>query len=304
MTSSFIICTKDRPLDIQNCVKSIAQQTILPQELIVVDASSSNICYENKRNCEGILKNRIKLIYITSKPSLTKQRNIGVDNASGDIIFFFDDDVILECDYHEKMLYVYQQESIERIGGVRGTVGNEYPMGVTKIYLLRLFMLTRHSVNERSRFLRSGHYVFIPKPRKIISVECMAGGVCSYYRKVFNEFRSDEALDGYALKEDMDLSYRVSRKYKLYQTPDAILYHYHSKTSRISVEESSMMRVVNSYYMFKKNIPQLFLNKVCFLWSLLGMIFIDSIRLLTHRDIGTFRGTVKGSFEILKRFFR
>lgn len=65
MTSSFIICTKDRPLDLQSCVKSIAQQTILPQELIVVDASVINITYENKINCENILKkyNQIYLHY-------------------------------------------------------------------------------------------------------------------------------------------------------------------------------------------------------------------------------------------------
>jgi len=304
MTSSFIICTKDRPLDLQNCVKSIVQQTILPQELIVVDASVINITYENKINCENILKNIIKFIYLTSKPSLTKQRNIGVDNANGDIVFFFDDDVILEQDYHEKILHVYQQKSTERLGGVRGTIGNEYPMGLFKIYLLRLFMLTRLSVNEKSRFLRSGHYVFIPKPKEIIGVECMAGGVCSYYRKIFNEFRSDEKLNGYALKEDMDLSYRVSRKYSLYQTPDAILYHYHSKTSRISIEESSTMRVVNTYYMFKKNMPQTFTNKISFLWSLFGMTIINFTRLITHRDIEHFKGTIKGLIKILTQFFK
>lgn len=301
MQSSFIICTKDRPNDLQKCVESIIRQTILPEELIIVDASKKNICHANQENCEKILGAKIRFIYITSEPSTTKQRNIGVDSASGDLIFFFDDDVILEHDYHEKTLFVYRQKLNEKIGGVRGTIGNERAMSLPKLLLLRFFMLTRQSVNEKSRFLRSGHYVYISQPKEIISVECMPGGVCSYYRKVFNEFRFDEALNGYALKEDMELSYRVSRKYKLYQTPDAILYHYHSRTSRVNDETSAMLRVINSYYLFKKNIPQTFVNKLCFFWSLSGIISTDFFRLLMSQNIGNIKGTLKGTLKILRQ---
>lgn len=305
MTSSFIICTKDRPVDLQNCIKSIANQTVLPQEIIIVDASSDgNINFENQKNCENILGNKIKLIYIKSDPSTTRQRNMGVDNAISDIVFFVDDDVILKPDYHEKMLDVYQEKSGEGIGGVSGTVENYHPMALPSLLLRRFFMLTRHSVNEKSRFLRSGNYVYIPKPNEIIPIECIQGCVCSYYRKVFNEFRFDENLSGYALKEDMELSYRISRKYKLYQTPYAVLYHYLSAINRSRIEELSRLRVIYSYYLFKKNIPQTIVNRLCFFWSLLGCITIDFIRLLILKDMKSVKGDLKGVREVLNQIFR
>ena len=297
ITSSFIICTKDRPEDLQKCVESILEQTVLPQECIVVDASANST--ENENNCKRIINKRIKFMHIKSEPSTTKQRNIGVDNSRGDIVFFLDDDVILDKEYHEKMLSVYRERSGDDVGGVRGTIGNEEALTQPKLFLRRFFMLTRYSVNEESKFLPSGNYVYIPQPKEIIEVECMPSGVCSYYKKVFNEFRFDETLNGYALKEDMELSYRVSRKYKLYQTPYAILYHYNSRTGRMSIEESAALRIINSYYLFKKNMPRSFFNNLCFSWSLLGTIIIDFIRLLTHQDTENIRGSLKGIAKII-----
>jgi GT2 family glycosyltransferase len=304
MTSSFIICTKDRPVDLQNCIKSIASQTVLPQEVIIVDASNDDNSVENQKNCEVILGDKIKLIYIKSEPSTTRQRNMGVDNASGNIVFFVDDDTILKPDYHEKMLDVYQEKSGERTGGVSGTVENYHRMALPSLLLHRFFMLTRYSVNEKSRFLRSGHYVYIPKPKEIIPIEGIQSCVGSYYRKVFNEFRFDENLSGYALGEDIELSYRISRKYKLYQTPYAVLYHYLSATNRSSIEELSRLRVINIYYLFKKNIPQTIVNRLCLFWSLLGCITIDFIRSLIFKDMKRVKGDLKGVRDVLNQIFR
>ena len=65
---------------------------------------------------------------------------------------------------------------------------------------------------------------FIPEsetqiPQDIKEVELCSGGNTSYLREVFEEFFFDEEFDGYAPMEDIDFSYRVSRKYKLIVDP-------------------------------------------------------------------------------------
>ena len=36
--------------------------------------------------------------YLRSVPSLTRQRNLGIDDASGEVVVFLDDDVTIEPD--------------------------------------------------------------------------------------------------------------------------------------------------------------------------------------------------------------
>ncbi len=50
MRYSIIIVTKDRPADLQNCASSIVNQTVLPHEVIIVDASSDSTSAENKKS--------------------------------------------------------------------------------------------------------------------------------------------------------------------------------------------------------------------------------------------------------------
>lgn len=304
MTSSFIICTKDRPSDLQKCVESIARQTILPYELIIVDASSENVSSENKKNCERILGNKIKLIYIRSEPSTTKQRNIGVDNASGDIVFFLDDDVILEQNYHRKMLEVYKLKSDQNIGGVRGSFAIDKSTCIDRILdrtFRKLFLMARYSMNEKSRFLPSLQYVFIEKPTEIIEIECMPACICSYYRKIFNKFKFDEMLDKYAFAEDKDLSYRVSRKYKLYQTPYALLSHNHSPISRLSVRECRKVETINRHYLAKKHLPPRSINWLAYYWSLVGYLLFFTIKNCLTLNYNDLLGTVDGIRSIMMK---
>jgi len=303
MTSSFIICTKDRLLDLEDCIKSITRQTVLPSEVIIVDASEDKISAENEKNSKAILGDKIKLIFLRGEPSTTRQRNIGIDHASGDIVFFLDDDVILEPDYHRKILEVYELKKDENIGGVMGSFNNYHKTKWIEICFRRLFLMQRNEVSgRRGRTQLSFNPIGIFKPKTLIRVEYMPGCICSYYRKVVEEFRFDEALDKYALSEDWDLSYRVSRKYILYQTPDATLFHKMSPVNRLEYKNLRRLQAINMHYLAQKHIPRRSLRWLAVYWGMIGYSLFFIVRGIIDLNFGEIKGFLEGIKYIAKKY--
>jgi len=297
MTCSIVICTMDRPGDLICCVKSIMKQTLLPKELIIVDAGVSN----NKHALDKLTHNRpLQLLYLKSEASTTKQRNIGVERATGAIILFLDDDTVLENDYIEKMLDIYDAKRDDNIGGVEGTIINDIAPDFIGISIFKgCFFLQRSRWTGKSKVLPSGNFLLIPWPKNVIEVECMAGGCCSYYRDIILRYKFDETLTKYAWKEDQDVAYRVARDYKLYKTPYARLYHNHSAVARNNAREVDYKKIINNYYIFKKNIPQTLKNKSCFYWSLLGLLLSGVARSVGERNLDYMIGRLNGIMELL-----
>jgi glycosyltransferase involved in cell wall biosynthesis len=296
--SSFIICTKDRPDDLTTCVKSIIRQTILPGELVIVDSGKSVGLEKNIK--ELISETPIKLKYIYSQPGVNRQRNIGVKEAAGEIVFFFDDDVILEPDYHEKALEAYEEKKGDNIYGLQGTITNISPADFITRIIQRIFLLRRNIYQGKNKMLASGFHINVIKPQQIIPVEVFHG-IMSFRKEVFHYFQFDEFLSarGYAMADDKDFSYRVSRKFNLFQTPYARLVHLPSKVSRPNKKEIEEQRILNNYYLFKKNMPQTLKNRLCFYWALLGLVILSFYRSINLKDLSPVWGTLRGLFKMM-----
>jgi glycosyltransferase involved in cell wall biosynthesis len=124
ITFSIVICTLNNLVGLEKCITSITQQTLKPDEIIIVHGTIDREIEESiTERIQHILQsNLITLKYIKAIRSLVLQRNIGIDNAGGDVIIFLDDDVILEKDYFYYLLDVYQSKWSESLGGVQGTI--------------------------------------------------------------------------------------------------------------------------------------------------------------------------------------
>jgi glycosyltransferase involved in cell wall biosynthesis len=107
MQVSVIIPTYNRQKDLKTCLNSILIQTKLPKEVIIVDDSDNDKIENLITEENGIFENKnIDLRYIRNKrgKSLTIARNVGIDNSTGDVVLFLDDDVILDKDYIKEQL--------------------------------------------------------------------------------------------------------------------------------------------------------------------------------------------------------
>lgn len=269
---SIIIPTMNREKDLWNCVNSVIKQTVKPDELIIVDDGDLNAS-----SYRAILQNNeINSIYIRKKEQgLTKSRNLGVASASGDIVLFLDDDVILDNAYIENILKVFACDALKKIGGVSGVIIN-IPKPTRRDefwhFMERLFCI---SSKENGRILPSGFRSGMCTVHVEKKVDLLTGCNMAYRKEVFSDLQFDEYYKGYAFGEDRDFSYRVSKKYDLVITPHAKVQHLSTNAGRIDICKLNYMRIINQWYFFKKNMQKSFKNCCCFCLALFGLMVIN-----------------------------
>lgn len=291
---SVVICTKDRPRELATCLESLSRQRMLPLEVLVVDASAQApeaVVEDFRRAVAGGC--RVELI--RAQPGLPRQRNIGIRAARGDVVVFFDDDVILEPDYLWELARVYERDTAHAIGGVGGAqVPDPTPRETAaRRTWARMFLLAGYG---SGRLKRSGHaeYAFCPDTER--EVDFLSGCNMSFRRAVFDDQLFDERLSGYAIGEDLQFSYRVSRRWKLVLTPRARLEHRHTGGGRPRPGRLEEMRVVNRF-LFVRDVVRLGgAGWVPYAWSELGTL----LQTLRHPGNGRLRGRLRGHGRVLR----
>lgn len=296
--SSFVIATRNRPNDLLTTVRSLVAQTVLPAELVIVDSSDET---PTRTEIEALCSSAgIKLDFHHPAPrGLTVQRNVGIDRSSGDPVFFVDDDVWLDPDCHEEVLNEYERWGPE-LGGVRATPKRPArPSLGTRIYR-RIFGIGGWWP-EASGKVRPGFYAEgVSDSAGVRRIEYFNGWFMSYRREVFDHERFDEALAGYGYKEDIDFSYRVSRRYTLVQTPAARCDHLKSDASRMSSHQLQRMNLANQFYLHRKLMPQTLFHKAALWWAWIGLFILNAGKAAQTRDPGLVTGMVAGAWEQLR----
>jgi GT2 family glycosyltransferase len=293
--SAFVIATRNRPDDLRNTVASVLAQSVLPAELCIVDSSDEAA---TRADIEGICKEAgLELDYVHPAPrGLTVQRNVGIDRTKGDPVFFIDDDVALAPDCHERVLDVYDEWGA-KIGGVRATPTRPArPALLTRLYR-RLFGIGGWWPESSGKVRRGFYAEGISDSAGVRRIEYMNGWFMSYRREVFDQERFDEALSGYAYKEDIDFSYRVSRHFTLVQTPHARCDHLKSDSARMNSHQLQRMNLANQFYLHRKLMPQTGRNKAALWWALIGLFILNLGKAVQTRDSGLVTGMVTGAWE-------
>jgi GT2 family glycosyltransferase len=296
---SVIIPTKDRIQDVIACLEHALVQTLLPDEILVVDGSDTD-----KLNAEIKLRfsEDTRIRYISSKPGLTHQRNVGIDASFGDITVFIDDDVILDKDCLKEIMHVFKTYPKD-IGGVTVNLIEKYqtegkPGFWGKIkdaiarFLLSLFFLTRWG---NGKFQPSGFPTLIKSGSvdKIIFCESLFGSCMAFRRELFDELRFNEDLYQCRYAEDDEFAYRLSRKYKSIYTPHAKAIH-----NRSQLERNRYIRMkglmINHLCHFRKNLPQDLKHSLAFYWSVIGLFLAEAVLAIAERNSGGLKGLWEG----------
>ncbi|HZP42488.1 MAG TPA: glycosyltransferase family A protein [Candidatus Binatia bacterium] len=292
MTVSVVICTRDRPDDLADCLASLARQTRRPHEVIVVDASDGDASAVRVRTWAA--RSEIPVDCLRTAPGLTRQRNLGAARARGDVVTFLDDDVVLDPGYLEAIAALF--EAAPGLGGAEGTVAFPPLRGRRRLAnACRRFFLM-NALGPRRGVRRSGFATYDPWPRGVRFTNCLVGCNMSYPRDVLHRFRFDEWFDGYGLCEDQDFSYRVARERPLVQTPHARLEHRLSPVGREALPALHEMTAVNHYYFVRKNMPQTPRTWLAFCWSEVG----ELLSVVKTGDGAAIAGKLRGYRRILR----
>jgi glycosyltransferase involved in cell wall biosynthesis len=294
MKISLIISTCNREESLTDCLDSIFKQTLIPYEIIIVDSSDEfrKPCIE--KNCPS----NIKYLHTQSR-GLTKQRNIGLKEASGDIVTFVDDDVILYRNYLEEIQKVFDNYP-GKIGGVTGKVidTNEEITGVPRLcyhIFAWAFLLLRPG---SGRFQLSGFPTSYRDKGKVVKGEILYGCNMAFKREVLMEIGFDEKLYRFMYMEDESIAYRVSRKYNNYFTPFAIVIHRNREKRNEWIRANALVR--NFIYLHRTMYPRTTLHIIAFLWSMCGLSFVEFMRSIKRKDMSRFKGFLTGIVQSLE----
>jgi GT2 family glycosyltransferase len=198
---------------------------------------------------------------------------------------FFDDDVVLEPDYLEELARVYDRDTARAIGGVGGAqVPDPTPReSAARRAFARLFLLAGYG---SGRLKRSGYAEYALSPGVEMEVDFLSGCNMSFRRDVFADELFDERLTGYAIGEDLQFSYRVSRRWKLVLTPRARVDHRHTGGGRPRAGRLEEMRVINRFLFVRDVVAMGGAAWPAYAWAELGIL----IQTLRHPGNGRLLG--------------
>jgi len=269
MNLSVIIATMNRPHELQRCIESFVGQSILPDELIIVDDGNLNT-EDVRRSIPG---NIVFKYHRKAEPGLSASRNIGAKMADSEYILFLDDDVVLEPGYIEEIMKVYRDDKEKHIGAVSGVVVNRKKMPAFLKYWERFFLMSK---GKQGAILPWSFYTRIESPGKILKTDWVPGGLSCFRREVFNEFQLyDFKVFGHSGRHglaDIEFSIKVSRKYELYVTPAARLYHYQPEQTPQRSFSAGYKQTFNYAVIFQRHGRKTLLNILCFCWATFGLI--------------------------------
>lgn len=87
---SVVVCTRDRPAQLAQCLRSLLELSEAPEEILVVDNSpTSDATRQLVAGVPGVH------YVLEPLPGLSRARNTGIRDSAGDIVAFTDDDVVV-----------------------------------------------------------------------------------------------------------------------------------------------------------------------------------------------------------------
>lgn len=245
-----IVATKDRPEDLRSMLESLADQTVPPAQVVIVDASEEPV-----DAVAAAFEERLTLSCVRHwPPSAAAQRNAGLTALQDGItlVGFMDDDIVLAPDAMERMLAFWNREG-ERLGGAALNWMNIEPRAMARLKTSRFVSMLGLYSDRPGGVAPSGWQAIVEGPEETVWVDWLSSCASVWRRDVFDRFSFDPFFDGYSYLEDLDFSYTVGREYHLAVVADAKFWHYPAKGGRISRFHFGRVEVRNRLYFVRKH---------------------------------------------------
>ena len=288
MTFSFVIPTKNRPVELATVFDAILAQNRLPEQVIIIDQSSKDNVIKEQLAPQAKKENiRLDYIHDESINGLVQAKATSIQYNQCDYISFFDDDIVHEPNYLEAI-----EESIiahPEMIGLNGVILNAPKEGLLKRLIFRFTHFGLYKDNRQSviRSLKEGTI----QPQ---SVDTLSGGLSTWKKEVFDNVTFDTKNKFHAY-EDKEFSIRIERAFpkQMFIVPQAKLYHYHAAGNRQSLLRRTQNDLVEVWKLFKKNGNYNWLG-LDFIVLLFGLLLNALMLSLKHLNINFLIHYLKG----------
>lgn len=285
---SVVICTRDRPDVLRDTLATVWTQSRRPDELAIID--------DGRLEAESIAMAArdagVSFVYHNKSdaPGLARSRSAGIRESSGDVLMFLDDDVLLEENYIEAVMDVFEADADRQIGGCTGVLtGFRYRR--FQLGLLRLFGLD-HPGRE-GQVLRNFVGVLVRNIDRKTDVQWLPGCNMSYRRQAIEEIEIPAYLENYSQGEDRAISYEVGRRWRLVATPDARLIHRKVQISRLPGRKWGFQEIYYNYMHWRRYMPRDLRHRAAYAWLCVGYVVVNLLRLDGRRVLGNLDGIVR-----------
>lgn len=282
-----VIPTLNRPHDLKIAVRTLLEQTRLPEELIIIDQSPTD---ESERQVRTLFAERakrasqVRLRYTrdTAINSAAMARNVALDQNSCDFVLFLDDDVELEPEFVEELLRGYSEDP--EITGISGIITNYKPGGFAArmwqwIFVRGPFYDERQGLYHRADELRNSGRVVVSR---------FGGGLMSFRTSRIGGLRFDPNLRGTSEGEDVDFCLRLPANGRLEIDPRARLLHKASADTRKN-EHWIASVVRGSSYLYYRNWRRGWRNPIAFAWLMAGYAILAVVVSMRRASLGPWK---------------
>jgi GT2 family glycosyltransferase len=286
LSFSVVIPTKNRLDGLLNVLSSILGQSLIPDNIIIIDQSDRTNSASIKKLFRSFSYTTFKYIYNKKITGLVDAKNQSLKYISTDLIFFLEDDEILLENYFQNMHKAFV--SNKNIYGLSGIITNHPKNSLFYLLFFNLFHVGIFNDKRPSLFFKYSN----GSTNDLISSDKISGGVSAWKASVFNFVKFD-TTNNLHYTEDIDFSSRVAKEFpnSLFISLDSKLMHFPNTASRDYA--LIMQKKIQEYKIFiYKRIS--ITNLISFFWLLIGF-FMESIFLsIKNLNINYFVSFVKG----------
>src|SRR5271169_3027343 len=292
MTSSVVIPTRNRTTDLNGTLPTLLEQTHVPDEILIVDQSSDDstrkVVQEFTTKVAMSQRTTPRFIYLHEPNAVGAgaARNLAISQAKGDVLVFLDDDVLLEPDFLEEILSVYQRNP--KIGGVSGVITNYSRPPLSQRVMRRIFRVGPFH-DERQPIYWDADRLRNASP---FPIRKFTGCVMSVRRSALGRDRFDDLYKG-AGSEDVDLTWRLSERWLLVMTPRARLFHVRTQLGNTR-DPWLTYDIKCDYYLFYRLWNMSIKNRLCFAWLSLGYVLLAMCASVKRGSLVPWRAFVQG----------
>jgi len=281
MKFSIIIPTLNRPEAVKNTIQNLFNQDFGDFEIIIIDQSSDEYVKKDWPNDRRIIYKHVEF------RNVARAKNIGIDKAKGEIIFFCDDDVhIADPLFLTKMLTAFNEAGIDCVvpriiplrHNILGVIRERRINSIKKCGYIRWF--DRRPISNWDN-TASGFVAH-------------AAGVVAYRRQAVKavKYFDEEFGKGHAYLEDTDFSLRAkSFGFRPYFFSKIYLYHLKMPTGGCRVFKKESYR-----YWFCRNYRRYIKRHFPKFWpvAMVQQILQELLYSILKGDPKTFKYSLKG----------
>lgn len=302
-----VIPTRHRPEPLRRTLDSVAQQSAQPSKIVIVDASDAgdSRTHEVCQRSPAGLQSEIAYQRATVAGAAC-QRNQGMREATQPVTWFLDDDVLLAPECARRLFVALQSDP--QLGGVNALITNQQYHRPGRISRALYALLDGRFRSSYAGRCLGPALNLLPENREdlpeVVPVEWLNTTCTMYRREVLPEPPFDAFFEGYSFGEDVALSLKVSRHWKLANVRTAQIFH-DSQSGDHKRDEAQLaeMELVNRHYLMtevlgRRRVADYLRLAILQIYHLLGGLVSPAGR---RRLPAALKGKWRGALKIIRQ---